>query len=80
MKYNGWKNKATWLVNHHFGEALAEYSNYIEREIRTSEAESFVCEYLENEGAFNQSNPACELLSVALDQVDWLEIAIAASE
>lgn len=78
--YNGWKNKATWLVNLHYGDDLLAYVEWLERGIRAEEAEEKVLELLEQERAFDQSNAACELLSVALDQVSWIDLAIAASK
>ena len=78
--YNGWRNKATWLVNLHFGDDLLAYADYLERGIRADEAQEKVLELLEQERAFDQCNAACELMSVALDQVSWIDLAIAASE
>ena len=78
--YNGWRNKATWLVNLHFGDELLAYADYLERGIRADEAQEKVLELLEQERAFDQCNAACELMSVALDQVSWIDLAIAASK
>lgn len=78
--YNGFKNKATWLTHKHFGDELLAYADYLERGIRADEAQEKVLELLEQERAFDQCNAACELMSVALDQVSWIDLAIAASK
>lgn len=73
--YNGFANHETRLVWTHFGDSLAAHVNYIEEEITASDAESYVSELLEQDRAFDQTNAACELLSAALDHVNWREIA-----
>jgi hypothetical protein len=78
--YMGFKNKATYLAHKHFGDDLKDYCDYIERGIRADEAQDKVLELLEQQRAFDQSNAACELMSVALDQVSWIDLAIAASK
>lgn len=77
--YMGFKNKATYLAHKHFGEDLAAYCDYIEQGIMAHEAQDKVLELLEQQGAFDQSNAACELMSVALDQISWIDLAIAAT-
>ena len=77
--YNGWTNRATWLVNLWAGDNLAEMVQD-GAEIDARQAESFVLDMLETSGATVEDAFTSDLVSLALAQVDWQEIAQAANE
>ena len=77
--YNGWTNRATWLVNLWAGDNLAEMVQD-GAEIDARQAESFVLDMLETSGATVEDAFTSDLLTLALAQVNWQEIAQAANE
>ena len=78
QSYNGWTNRATWLVNLWAGEYLSQYvRDTVGQEIDATQAESFVDDWLENTSG---KGLALDLVNHALGQVDWQEIADAANE
>ena len=77
--YNGWTNRATWLVNLWAGDSLAEMVQD-GAQIDARQAESFVLDMLETSGATVEDAFTSDLLTLALAQVNWQEIAQAANE
>lgn len=74
--YNGWTNRATWLVNLWIGDILAEYvSDTLEQEIDAQGAESFVLDILETSAATVEDAFTSDLVTLALSQVNWQELA-----
>jgi hypothetical protein len=80
--YNGWTNRATWLVNLWWGDDLQAY--------RKDEGEALedldVKEYIQNMVDYQldthspESAFLLDMVYEALDDVNWQEIAAAANE
>lgn len=75
MGYNGWKNKETWIVNLWAGESFADYDTKITAETY----KDYVFDMLETSGATVEGAFASDLISLALSDVDWQELADAAN-
>jgi hypothetical protein len=78
--YNGWTNRATWLVNLWVGNNLAEYAKgALDQNMNAYDAEQYLKEdhWLEDVAEFGFIS---DLVNEVLDQVNWQEIANAANE
>ena len=80
MSYNGWTNRATWLVNLWLGDNLAEMVLDNREPMDGRDVETYVWEVVETSAANVADGLTQDLLSVALSDVNWNEIAEAASE
>ncbi|MFO0888217.1 MAG: hypothetical protein U0790_03615 [Isosphaeraceae bacterium] len=82
-KYNGWANYETWAVKLWFDNEEATYRNWMERarswKGREDDVRQFAEELEENVREVNplseESSLFADLLSAALSEVDWFEIA-----
>ena len=79
MSYNGWTNRATWLVNLWVGDSLFDLAQE-EVPLDAGEVENIVIEMLSLDGATVENGLAADLLNYALGEVDWRELAQAANE
>lgn len=74
-QYNGWTNKETWLVNLHYGDAIAEHiaeSGYQDQD----DIESYV-EFIANECEAMSCMPGsllADFISDAFSEVNWAEL------
>ncbi len=78
--YNGWTNRATWLVNLWVGNNLADYSkDALNQNMTAQDAEEYLKEdhWLEDVA---EHGFISDLVNEVLDQVNWQEIADAANE
>jgi hypothetical protein len=78
--YNGWTNRATWLVNLWVGNNLAEYAkDALDQNMTAYDAEQYLKDdhWLEDVAEFGFIS---DLVNEVLDQVNWQEIAKAANE
>ena len=80
MSYNGWTNRATWLVNLWLGDTMAEMVAMHKRAFSADELENFVLEVLDQDGATVEGGLAADLMSFALGNVNWHELAEHANE
>ncbi len=80
MAYNGWTNRATWLVNLWVGDNLAETISDTGEAMDANAVESFVSELLDFHGNTVENGLAQDLLCYALADVNWHEIAESANE
>lgn len=72
-KYNGWKNKETWLVNVWFGDYMAELGE-IDADTYESTVEELINETLDLDG-FTR-----DLFNCAYHGIDWRELAAHTAE
>jgi hypothetical protein len=78
--YNGWTNRATWLVNLWVGNNLAEYAkDDLDQNMTAQDAEQYLKDdhWLEDVDEWGFSS---DLIMLALSEVNWEEIADAANE
>ena len=75
--YNGWTNRATWLVNLWVGDSLAELAQEGSN-VDAQYAMHYVLDLLETSGSTVEDAFASDLISYALGDVNWTEIADAA--
>lgn len=80
MSYNGWTSRATWLVNLWLGDNLAEMVLDNREPIDGRFVETYVWDLLETSAATVEDGLTQDLLTVALSDVNWNEIADAANE
>ena len=85
MDYNGWKNKETWIVNLWAGDSFADYVEYTrsegyDMEVTAETYKDYVLDMLETSGATVEDAFTSDLVSSALADVDWQELADAANE
>lgn len=80
MSYNGWTNRATWIVNLWMGDTMAEMVSLHQSPFDASEAETFVLEVLSQDGSSVEGGLAADLLFYALSDVNWHELADAAND
>ena len=77
-KYNGWKNKATWIVNLYMNNDEGNYT-WINEMISThlkKYGDIYFPIYFERQGGVDVSRTMTEdLLSLVLSEVDWFELA-----
>jgi len=81
-EYNGWTNKATWLVNLWLTneQATSEEMSCIARDLKTKyPVASAIREYVESLLP-ELDGFASDLMTYALDEVEWVEIAEQAIE
>ena len=69
--YNGWLNRATWLVNVWLGDYLSELPD----DEKTPEALESICAEICNEGESLENGLMSDLLSVAWGSIDWRELS-----
>ena len=79
MSYNGWTNRATWLVNLWVGDSLFDLAQE-DVPLDAGEVENIVIEMLSLDGATVENGLTADLLNYALGEVDWRELAQAANE
>jgi hypothetical protein len=78
--YNGWTNRATWLVNLWVGNNLSDYAkDALDKNMTAADAEQYLKEdhWLEHVAEFGFIS---DLVNEVLGQVNWQEIANAANE
>jgi hypothetical protein len=80
MTYNGFTNKETWLVNLWANESFADYMDYSQSEGYDTKAtaetyKDYVLDMLETSGATVEDAFAQDLISHALADVNWQELA-----
>lgn len=78
--YNGWTNRATWLVNLWVGNNLADYAkDALDQNMSAQDAEEYLRDdhWLEDVA---EHGFISDLVNEVLDQVNWQEIANAANE
>jgi hypothetical protein len=80
--YNGWTNYETWAVNLWLNNEEPSYRYWTERARSWKGREDDACQFAEElKGSIREGNPLeepslyADLLSAALSEVDWLEIA-----
>lgn len=77
--YNGWTNRATWLVNLWVGNNLADYAkDALHQNMSAQDAEEYLRDdhWLEDVA---EHGFISDLVNEVLDQVNWQEIANAAN-
>ena len=81
MSYNGWTNRATWLVNLWLGDSVAEYvADTSGEKITAEQFECYVLDVLHQDGATVEGGLAADLMGFALGNVNWHELAEHANE
>lgn len=80
MSYNGWTNRATWIVNLWLGDNFPEMVLENRDPIDGRFVESYVLDLLETSAATVEDALTQDLLMVALADVNWNELAEAANE
>ena len=79
MTYNGWTNRATWLVNLWVGDTLADMA--MEGcDVTADTARDFVEEITDQDISCIAGGMTKDLISFALCDVNWNEVAQAAME
>jgi hypothetical protein len=78
MSYNGWTNRATWMVNLWVGDTLADDAQNFE--VTPDDVESMVQEMLPQDVQSVEGGLAADLMAYALADVNWRELAEAANE
>lgn len=77
--YNGWSNRATWLVNLWVGNNLADYAkDALDQNMSAQDAQEYLRDdhWLEDVA---EHGFISDLVNEVLDQVNWQEIANAAN-
>jgi len=78
MSYNGWTNRATWMVNLWVGDTLADDAQNFE--VTLDDVESMVQDMLPQDVQSVEGGLAADLMAYALADVNWHELAEAANE
>lgn len=68
--YNGWTNRATWVINLHLGDSIFNISDEANAELLAEHLEEFVWDMLESE---NMGSMFLDLID--LGAVNWFEIS-----